>query len=280
MNNKEEYLKEIKVLDKGLVKLVDFMGSDQDIVAAARVSYQKGTKKRSSDKGLIRYLMRHHHGTPFEMVALKFYIKAPIFVFRQWHRHRIGISINEVSARYSELPNECYVPELERIQIQSKNNKQGSDTPLQKFNAEMAVKSMEASQGRAFDHYHNLLRQDIARELARINLPVSTYSEMFWACNLRSLFAFCELRMDPHSQYEIRVYADAMFQIVKELCPLACEAFEDYRLNAVSLSAVEIERIREFIDSKDTGPLLDPISPNKKGEDRELQEFRKKLGIE
>lgn len=233
----------LPVLDHGHVILLDHMGSDQDIVAAARTSYQKGTKKVSDDETLLRYLYRNRHTSPFEMAYLKFHIKAPIFVFRQWHRHRT-FSINEVSARYSELPEEMYSPELFAIRAQSKTNKQGRDEPIDENDAKN-FKAMADYLGHGvFRQYRGFLENGIARELARIPLPVSTYSEMVWSGNLKNTLDFLALRMDSHAQYEIRVYAEAIGSIVERLFPLTWDAFWDYRFSAMTLSQPEIDFIK------------------------------------
>lgn len=306
-----------EVLDQGFIGLVDFMGDDSAIVNAARVSYGKGTRATRSDEGLIRYLMRHHHSTPFEMVEFKFHVKAPIFVFRQWHRHRTA-SINEYSGRYSLLDNEMYIPHYDHTAAQSKDNKQGRQDGLldpEDYNAVRTAldhvnettyqtyrylcgpdgegnqaaapdavqerrKTVEAAAMASIQQF----RQDqlnkpederveitedlmeitlrdwffqagvhvitdeypgIARELARMVLPVATYSQMYWKANLHNIMNFVRLRADSHAQYEIRVYADAMMEMIKPYVPMAMKAFEDYRLHADNLSRMEVELLRE-----------------------------------
>lgn len=226
----------LSVLDKGFVRIVDTMGDDSAIVQAARVSYGEGTKTVSEDKGLIRYLMRNRHTSPFEMCEIKLHIKAPIFVMRQWLRHRTA-NVNEYSGRYSEIMSEFYLPEANRLQKQSTNNKQGSEGTLDKETAEYIRDTMHTEQMAAYETYRNTyLASDLARELARINLPPSAYTQCYWKIDLHNLLHFIKLRHDSHAQYEIRVYAEAIADIVKLWCPLAFEAFEDYVLNASSVS--------------------------------------------
>jgi len=267
---------ERKVLNHGFVRLVDHMGDDHAIVQAARVSYGKGTKSVREDRGLINYLMRHRHTTPFEMADVKFHVKAPIFVFRQWHRHRTA-SINEISARYSELPNECYLPEESHLNVQSDTNKQGRGDLFYQESAKQILDSMEEDQKLAFNSYGQYLNQDVAREIARINLPVSTYSEMYWKMNLHNMFHFLGLRMHSHAQYEIRQYANAMFDLIKPIFPLSCEAFEEYRLNASGFSQTEMEILRESIDYSKLQSLLEGKSKLSK---REVDELKQKLMVE
>lgn len=264
---KKEYLnREIKCLE-GFVRLVDFFGTDSSIVQAARVSYGKGTKKKSEDRGLIRYLISKRHTSPLEMVDFKFHCKMPIFVARQWVRHRTA-SLNEYSGRFSEMPNECYVPELERLQSQSTNNKQGSSGE-QVEEATWIQGTMGEEQKQSFSNYDDYLASGLSRELARINLPLSTYTQWYWKMDLHNLFHFLKLRLDSHAQYEIRVYAEAIFELIKPIVPTSCEAFEDYILNAVTFSRQEMEIIRTFPCKSET---LDSLSK------REKAEFLDKLG--
>jgi thymidylate synthase (FAD) len=242
---------EEKVLDHGFVALVDLMPrlvpagqtSDCAIVQAARTSYGRGTRKVNEDEGLIRYLMRHRHTTPFEFCELKFHARMPIFVARQWVRHRTA-SINECSARYSVVPDVFYQPDAEDIQQQSSSNKQGragaaAEESVRTFSGALAdVSSL------AYGYYQKAIEDNIARELARTILPINSYTEWYWKCNLHNLFHFLNLRMDSHAQMEIRVYAEAMYRLIKPLFPMACRAFEDYRLNSVELSALELDSIR------------------------------------
>lgn len=235
----------VRVLDKGFVKLVEVMGDDSSIVQAARVSYGKGTKSSSEDEGLIRYLMRHQHTTPFEMVEFKFHCRMPIFVARQWIRHRTA-NVNEVSARYSEMPDWFYEPEAEMCTTQSAQNKQGgTGTPVE--GASEIAASFSRSQDQVYKEYEGYIESKMRRELARINLPVSLYTEWYWKIDLHNLFHFLKLRIDPHAQYEIRVFGEALAGIVKERVPLAWRAFEDYSLHAMHFSRLELEVIRGLL---------------------------------
>ena len=228
----------IKCLDKGFVRLVDSMGGDDAIVQAARVSYGKGTSKVSQDRGLIRYLMRHRHSTPFEMVEFKFHCKMPIFVARQWVRHRTA-NINEYSLRYSEARDEFYYPDPEHIQFQSALNKQGrmgEVTPELKQKVQDYFKEISE---RSFAIYKELNQAGIARELARSILPVNLYTEWYWKNDLHNLLHFIGLRSDSHAQYEIRVFSDAMAESVKAVAPFAWEAYQDYVVKGMRFSRIE-----------------------------------------
>ena len=244
----------IKVLDHGFVRLIDWMGDDNAIVDAARISYQKGTKSYRTDRALIRYLFRHKHLTPFEMCEMKFHVKMPIFVARQWIRHRTA-SVNEVSARYSELPQEFYSPTSDNFCNQSDNNKQGrnndTNTSYQFFMDEKNI-----LRARLFHHYEKQLENNVAREIARIDLPLSIYTEWYWKIDLRNLFNFLTLRCDSHAQYEIRVYADIIANMVKEKFPIAYEAWYDYDHKSASFSRQEMDLIIQCID-KDKLKTLD-----------------------
>lgn len=226
-NHPDVYLKE--VLDHGLVRLIDFMGGDISVSRAARVSYNEEWKAGDdarSDEKLINYLWRNRHTTPFESVSFTFEVKAPIFVFRQWHRHRT-FSYNELSARYRELPKEYYIPALEQITPQSKNNKQGrEDEGFDEVEKKTVQEMLKVNSARAFDIYHQLLKMGVAKELARAALPVNTYSHMFCTVNLLNLLKFFSLRSDPHAQYEIRVYSDAMKELIRPIVPVCLAAFE------------------------------------------------------
>lgn len=269
----------IYCLDKGFVRLVDSMGSDAAIVQAARVSYGAGTKKVNEDRGLIRYLMRHAHTTPFEMVEFKFHVKLPIFVARQWIRHRTA-NVNEYSGRYSVMRDEFYVPDAAQIRPQSQSNKQGrSDENLSETETAEILALLQNGQERSYQDYETLLEKNFARELARINLPVSQYTEWYWKIDLHNLFHFLRLRMDAHAQYEIRVYADAMAQIIREIVPLAYEAFEDYALNAVRLTHPEMKAMKRLLVNADTAILSDAILSDLGLSKREMEEFRKKLDL-
>ena len=247
------------LLDHGFVRVVDYMGDDSAIVQAARVSYGRGTRRASDDRGLIRYLMRHRHTTPFEMCEIKLHIKLPIFVARQWIRHRTA-NVNEYSARYSILDREFYVPSAEVIAAQSPSNRQGRGEQLPEKDAARVQELLREDANRAHDHYEELLnempdgrqrdpgRVGLARELARINLSLNFYTQWYWKVDLHNLLNFISLRADPHAQYEIRVYAEAILErVVKPWVPLAYGAFCDYRLNGQMLSAKELSLVRELV---------------------------------
>lgn len=255
-----------QVLDFGHVKLVGVMGDDQAIVDAARVSISgEGVKATSKDRGLIRYLLRNKHTTPFEMVEFKFDCKMPIFVARQWIRHRTA-SVNEMSARYSILPNEFYVPELSRIQAQSTNNKQGSGAAFPTAEAEEIRQALREYSALAYRMYEGLNEQGLARELSRMVLPTNIYTQWFWKMDLHNLMHFLKLRLHPHAQYEIRVFAEAIADIVKAQCPVAWEAFEDYILEAESFSKDELEIIRELARDSFSDDLVSHLSGREKDE--------------
>jgi thymidylate synthase (FAD) len=331
------------VLNHGFVGLQDFMGDDAAVVQAARVSYGKGTKAKSSDEGLIRYLMRHRHTTPFEMCEVKFHVKAPIFVFRQWHRHRTA-SINEESGRYSELRDEFFLPDVDHCAPQSTSNKQGrQDTQLSTNDFNAVYSAIEQAYEDAFQTYNYLLGkgtppdkinqrklwleeaalksirkvQDesqntdnpisfseeqvkekvqewfeanelavtgpdfpgIAKELARVVMPVATYSQMYWKTNLHNLMHFLKLRTDPHAQWEIRAYANAMCDLIQPIFPISMKAFDDYNRNAVLLSHQEIETLRWYFQMHpDSAPnLLAHLKSQTGVSDRELGDFQKRL---
>jgi thymidylate synthase (FAD) len=272
----EEILdKEFPCLNAGFVRLVDYMGGDESIVEAARVSYGKGTKTLNEDRGLIRYLMRHLHTTPFEMVELKFHVKLPIFVARQWIRHRTA-NVNEYSGRYSVMKDEFYVPDRGAIHFQSLRNKQGraeGDVPAEL--REKVLEILTSSQQQMYKEYETMLESDIARELARINLPLSLYTEWYWKIDLHNLFHFLRLRIDPHAQYEIRVYGEAMAGITKLVAPMAWEAFEDYMLKSEKFSRLELALLGKHLDrSAFTSAYLESQGLGK----REAEEFLEKLG--
>lgn len=248
MNREENNDKFIKCLDKGFVRLIDSMGDDEAIVQAARVSYGSGTKSYREDRGLIRYLMRNKHTSPFEMVEFKFHVKLPIFVARQWIRHRTA-NVNELSGRYSQMTDEFYLPDFSQIRHQSDNNKQGrSDVQLDGETADSVIQRMQQSHKHSYDEYQSYLQDDLARELARINLPLSTYTEWYWKIDLHNLFHFLKLRLDEHAQYEIRVYAEAIAEILRGIVPIAYEAFEDYNLYSKSFSRIELDFLKSAID--------------------------------
>lgn len=248
-----------KVLDKGFVGLIDHMGSDQAIVQAARVSYGEGTKSVNEDRGLIRYLLRHAHSTPFEMVEFKFHLKMPIFVMRQHVRHRMA-SINEYSGRYSVMTDEFYIPEQTRIQAQSSDNKQGSAGQLAGQELEMALNTIQRVSAESYLDYLSLIndpngrdynlgeRQGLARELARMVLPVNNYTELYWKIDLKNLFHYLNLRIDSHAQHEIQQLALPIAEHVKHICPIAWEAFEDYWQQATTVSRLEKNLLQELIN--------------------------------
>jgi thymidylate synthase (FAD) len=246
--------KQVPILDKGFVRVIDYMGSDESIVQSARVSYGQGTKKLRQDQGLINYLMRHRHTTPFEMCEIKFHIKLPIFIARQWIRHRTA-NVNEYSARYSVLGKEFYVPDRENLCSQSDTNRQGRDETLSNEEANRVLDIIRGDSLKCYDHYEEMLntdlegnildenRQGLTRELARMNLTLNYYTEWYWKIDLHNLLHFLSLRVDSHAQYEIRVYAQAMLDIVKAWVPLAYGAFEDYRMNSFDCSHKMIDAI-------------------------------------
>jgi len=241
---------ELKVHKHGFVRLVDYMGSDQSIVQAARVSYGEGTKSVREDRGLIRYLMRHDHTTPFEMVVLKFHIKAPIFVVRQWERHRTA-SVNEESARYSIMREEFHEPDWEDVGFQSKNNKQGrSNEEVPSEVVERFLKFLKEDRESAYAHYEQFLQDNLARELARIVLPLSLYSQFYWQMNLHNLFHFLRLRLDPHAQKEIRDFAEQVALCTRGVAPIAWEAFEEYKLHGRSFSHTELGILRRLLSGE------------------------------
>ena len=239
-----------EVLDHGFVRVIDYMGDDAAIVQAARVSYGAGTKKARDDTGLIRYLMRHWHSTPFEMCEIKLHVKLPVFVARQWIRHRTA-NVNEYSARYSILDREFYIPAPEHLAAQSTSNNQGRGDVLQGEEAARVLDILRDDATRAYDHYEDMLSQEgqqgLARELARMNLPANVYTQWYWKTDLHNLFHFLRLRADAHAQYEIRVYAEAICKIVADWVPAAYAAFEDYRLGGATLSARALDAVRRML---------------------------------
>ena len=242
-------------LDHGFVRVVDYMGDDQAIVQAARVSYGKGTTRVSEDRGLIRYLMRHRHSTPFEMCEIKLHVKLPMFIARQWIRHRTA-SINEYSARYSVLDKEFYIPKEKDLAVQSKSNKQGRGDTLSAKDSEEALFLLKRDAEKSYETYEYLLnesqegevldnnRDGLSRELARINLTLNTYTQWYWKTNLHNLMNFIFLRADSHAQYEIRVYADIIYKIMESWVPITAEAFKSYRSGSVELSAEAMDVIK------------------------------------
>ena len=229
-----------EVLDHGFVRVIDYMGDDAAICQAARVSYGRGTRSVQNDEGLIRYLMRHWHSTPFEMCEVKFHVKLPVFVARQWIRHRTA-NVNEYSARYSILDREFYIPAPDKLAAQSTQNNQGRGAVLEGAEAQRVLDLLREDAMRSYDHYEQMLSQEgqqgLARELARMNLPANIYTQWYWKTDLHNLLHFLRLRADAHAQYEIRAYAEVMCEIVADWVPAAFAAFRDYRMDAVSLSA-------------------------------------------
>ena len=240
----------VPVLDHGFVRVVDYMGDDAAIVQAARVSYGSVTRKSRDDAGLIRYLMRHWHSTPFEMCEIKLHVKLPVFVARQWIRHRTA-NVNEYSARYSILDREFYIPAPEHLAAQSTTNRQGRGDLLEGDAAARVLEILKGDSGRAYDHYEEMLggedRPGLARELARMNLPMNIYTQWYWKTDLHNLFHFLRLRADSHAQYEIRAYAEAICGIARDWAPLAYAAFEDYRLNAAQFSGPAMACLRRML---------------------------------
>lgn len=259
----------VRVLDKGFVRLVDVMGDDASIVQAARVSYGKGTKSVNEDEGLIRYLMRHQHTTPFEMVEFKFHCRMPIFVARQWIRHRTA-NVNEMSARYSEMADWFYDPAPDVCTTQSAQNKQGG-TGEQVHESEEAAAAIAKLHRTTYSLYESFLAKNMRRELARITLPVSLYTEWYWKIDLHNLFHFLKLRLDKHAQLEIRLFAEAMAELVKERVPIAWRAFEDYSLEAMSFSRLERNVLVKLLRGEQ--PKLEELIKGK----RERAEFLLKL---
>jgi len=249
----------IKCLDKGFVRLVDSMGGDDAIVQAARVSYGQGTSKISQDRGLIRYLMRHRHTTPFEMVEFKFHCKMPIFVARQWVRHRTA-NINEYSLRYSEARDEFYLPDPEHIQFQSALNKQGRSGEVPLDLKQKVLDYFKEISERSFIMYQELNEAGVARELARSLLPINIYTEWYWKNDLHNLLHFIGLRSDSHAQYEIRVYSDAMSESVKAVAPFAWEAYQDYVVRGMRFSRIEQNLLEKQLPPRVVDDILEDVA--------------------
>lgn len=242
---------EIRVLDKGFVRLVDYLGGDARIVQAARVSYGAGTKTVREDRALIHYLMRNEHTSPFEQVILTFHCKMPIFVARQWVRHRTA-RLNEISGRYSVMRDEFYLPEPEQVRLQSQVNKQArSEEPVPPDVAAEVIVRLAEDQKALYRRYEEILAQGVARELARINLPLSLYTEWYWQIDLHNLFHFLRLRLDDHAQYEIRKYAEAIATCAKAVAPMAYEAFEEHILDSVRFSRSECKALAALLDGEE-----------------------------
>ena len=276
--------KPIEVLDHGFIRVIDYMGDDTSIVQSARVSYGKGTKQISNDKGLIKYLMRHRHSTPSEMCEIKFHIKLPIFIARQWIRHRTA-NVNEYSARYSILDKEFYIPSPENLAAQSATNNQGRGDALTTEEASNVIDILRRDAEQTYSNYETLLNENssgetiddnkagIARELARMNLTLNTYTQWYWKIDLNNLLHFLALRADGHAQYEIRVYADAMLDIVRKWVPLTYAAFEDYRVGGTEVSAKEINLIKKLIKGEKVSFEEEGLSK------REWAELQRKFDI-
>ena len=272
----------IPVLDHGFIRVIDYMGDDSSIVQSARVSYGKGTKKVSTDEGLIKYLMRHRHSTPFEMCEIKYHVKLPIFIARQWIRHRTA-NVNEYSARYSILDKEFYLPAKEQLAAQSQSNRQGRGDVLQGKQAEDVLNILKDDATRTYDNYEKLLNErfdgtkidenkvGLARELARMNLTLNTYTQWYWKTDLLNLLNFLFLRADNHAQYEIRVYADKMLDTVKKWVPITYQAFMDYRVGAAEISSKGLKVIKSMISGKKVGQEESGLSK------REWNELMEKL---
>ena len=251
----------IPILDHGFIRVIDYMGDDSSIVQAARVSYGKGTKKVSTDSGLIKYLMRHCHSTPFEMCEIKYHIKLPIFIARQWIRHRTA-NVNEYSARYSILDKEFYLPSKENLAAQSKNNRQGRGEVLSGDQANEVLNLLKNDAERTYDNYETMLNErydgsvidekksGLARELARMNLTLNTYTQWYWKTDLLNLMNFLRLRADSHAQFEIRAYADVMLDTLKKWVPITYEAFMDYRVGGTEISSKGKLVLKDLISGK------------------------------
>ena len=260
-----------EVLDHGFIRVIDYMGDDSAICQAARVSYGRGTKSVQNDEGLIRYLMRHWHSTPFEMCEIKLHVKLPVFVARQWIRHRTA-NVNEYSARYSILDREFYIPAPEHINAQSVVNNQGRGQQLGGEESARVLEILKADSTRAYDNYEAMISDDgqdgLARELARMNLPANIYTQWYWKVDLHNLFHFLRLRADSHAQYEIRVYADAICKVVADWVPAAYGAFEDYRLGGAQLSGKALDCVRRMLAGEE---VTQETSGMSKGEWREFE---------
>lgn len=260
----------IPVLDKGFVRLVDYLGGDARVVQAARVSYGAGTKSVREDRGLIDYLLRNEHTSPFEMVSLTFHCKMPIFVARQWIRHRTA-KVNEISARYSVMKDEFYEPSPDVISLQSSNNKQGRGAAASPEAAQEFLSDLRQIEQASFASYQKMTESGLARELARITLPVNLYTEWYWTMDLHNLLRFLKLRLDPHAQWEIRQYASVILDLTKKVAPMTCEAFEEHWSGGVKLSRSELEALK---------PHLERLLPGLDGLDvRAKERLQEKLGL-
>lgn len=265
--------KKFDILDHGFIRVVDYMGNDTSIGQAARVSYGTGTKSITQDRGLIRYLMRHQHTTPFEMCELKLHLKMPIFVARQWLRHRTA-SVNEYSARYSILDKEFYFPETEQISSQSTTNMQGREDDSM-IDAEKIQKILQDDAEMLYENYTTMLDMGLSREIARTNLNLGIYTQMYWKINLHNLLHFLKLRGDSHAQYEIRVYADCILhKILSQWIPVVYEAYIDYKMNSYNMSAIELNLIRKMIAGENITVENSGLTK------REWEEFKKVLQVQ
>ena len=274
----------IPLLDHGFVRVIDYMGDDNAVVQAARVSYGRGTKKVSEDRGLVNYLMRHWHTTPFEMCEIKVHVKLPIFVARQWIRHRTA-SINEYSARYSVLDREFYLPEPAQLKAQSVSNRQGRGDEMAPDDAARVLDLLRGDSERTYANYAWMLNEDaegakvdperdgLARELARINLTLATYTQWYWKTNLHNLMNFLRLRADAHAQFEIRVYAEALLDVMARWVPLSHEAFLEHRLGAVTLSRTALGVVKRLAAGEAIDAATSGLSP------REWRELAAVLGL-
>jgi thymidylate synthase (FAD) len=278
----------IPVLDHGFIRVIDYMGDDSSIVQSARVSYGKGTKKVSTDEGLIRYLMRHWHSTPFEMCEIKYHVKLPIFIARQWIRHRTA-NVNEYSARYSILDKEFYIPAKEQLSAQATNNRQGRGDLITGEQADEVLKILKDDAIRTYDNYEKMLNErfdgtiidekksGLARELARMNLTLNSYTQWYWKTDLLNLMNFLFLRGDSHAQYEIRVYAEKMLDTVKKWVPITYAAFLDYRVGAAHLSSKGLKIVKSMINGKKISYENSGLSKREWNELMETLELKDKI---
>ena len=278
----------IPILDHGFIRVIDYMGDDTSIVQAARVSYGKGTKKVSTDSGLIKYLMRHWHSTPFEMCEIKYHVKLPIFIARQWIRHRTA-NVNEYSARYSILDKEFYLPSLENLAAQSQSNRQGRGDVLTGEQAKKVLDLLKKDAEQTYDNYETMLNErydgsvidekqvGLARELARMNLTLNTYTQWYWKTDLLNLMNFLRLRADHHAQFEIRAYADAMLDTVKKWVPITYEAFMDYRVGGTEISSKGKKVIQKLISGEKVDINKSGLSKREWNELMSVLELKDKL---
>ena len=278
----------IPILDHGFIRVVDYMGNDTSIVQAARVSYGKGTKKVSTDAGLIKYLMRHWHSTPFEMCEIKYHVKLPIFIARQWIRHRTA-NVNEYSARYSILDKEFYLPKTENLAAQSQSNRQGRGDVLQGEQAKKVLELLKNDAEQTYNNYEMMLNErydgsvinekevGLARELARMNLTLNTYTQWYWKTDLLNLMNFLRLRADHHAQYEIRAYADAMLDTLKKWVPITYDAFLDYRVGGTEVSSKGKEVLKKLIGGENIDLESSGLSKREWNELMEAFEIKDKI---